>query len=125
MPKRKAASRAKKNGAGHAKKPRRADPPAEAAAARKGQRDAALAHAQLAPQIATQTLTLVNSMKAAGGSCAERMESVVNLLTEDADRPESLIDLSLPLEGDEVSPFHPNTASTAACIFESTDGRGG
>jgi len=119
MPKRKDASRAKKSGAGQAKKPRRAGPPAEAAAAREGQRDAALAHAQLAPQIATQTQRLIKAIEAIDGSCVECVESVVNLLKEDARRTESLLDLSLPLEGDEVSHFPPHTASAAACAFES------
>ena len=116
MPKRKASSRAKKNGAGLAKKPRHSDPPA--AAGREGQRDAALAHAKLAPQIAAQTLRLADAMQATDGSCVERVQSVVNLLKEDADRPESLIDLSLSFEGDEVSPFPPHTAPAAACTFE-------
>ena len=121
MPKRKAASRANTSGAGQGKKPRHSDPPAEAAAAasREDQRDAALAHARLAPQIAAQTLRLTDAVQATDGSCLERAQSVVNLLTEDADRPESLIDLSLRLEDDEVSPFHPNTACTAACTFKS------
>lgn len=122
MPNRKAASRAKKNGAGQDKMPRHAYPPAEAAAAasREGQRDAALAHAQMARQIAAQTLRLIKALQATGGSCGRRVQSVVNLLkdSEDADRPESLIDLSLSFEGDEVSSFPPHTAPAAACTFE-------
>lgn len=117
MPKRKTASRAKENGAGQAKKRRHSDPPAEAAAAagREGQRDAALARARLAPLIITQTLRLIDAIQATDGSCGERAQSVVDLLKEDAHRPESLIDLSLPLEDDEVSPLHP-THCTCSCM---------
>ena len=116
MPKRKAAGRAKKSGAGQAKKPRHSDP---AAAAHEGHRDAALARARLAPLVVTQTLRLIDAIQATDGSCAQRVQSVVKLVKEDAHRPESLIDLSLPLEGDMVSPFYPNTASPAARTFES------
>ena len=68
-------------------------------------RNAALARARLAPLIAAQTLRLIKAFRATDDSFVQRVESVVNLMKEDADRPESLIDLSLPMEGDKVSPF--------------------
>jgi hypothetical protein len=108
---------AETNGAGQAKMPRHAEAAAPAAAGR-DPRDTALAHAQLARQIATQTLRLIKALQATGGSCGKRVQSVVNLLQEDADRPESLIDLSLSFEGDKVSPFHPHAASAAAFVLE-------
>ena len=64
--------------------------------------ESALTGALLAHRIATQTLNLVDAIKAIQGSYMQRMQTVVNELKADAARPASLLDLSLVPEGDEV-----------------------
>ena len=100
MPKRKAASRKKQDGAEGAKKPRASAAAAAAADAADGDGsfEAAVTRANLAPRIATQTLKLVDALKATDGSHTQRMQTVVDLLEEDAGRPDSLLDLSLVVE---------------------------
>ena len=108
MPKRKAASRNKQDGADGAdgaKKPR-----SERAAAAQadpsdgnGSIDAVRARPDLAPRIAFQTLKLADAIKATEGSYTQRMQAVADPLKEDTDRHESLIDLSLVVEGEKVS----------------------
>jgi hypothetical protein len=108
MPKRKAVSDEKQG----AKKPRAA---AAAAAADDGKSlDAAIAHAQLTPHTAVQTLKLVDAIKATEGSYTQRMQTVVDLIKADADRPDSLIDLSLVVEGEKVSQLISTGGSAAA-----------
>ena len=50
-----------------------------------------------------QTLKLTDAIAATEGSHTQRMQAVVDLLEADADRPDSLIDLSLVVEGEKVS----------------------
>ena len=64
----------------------------------------ALARAKLAPRIALQSLKLADAIKATDGNHTQRMHTVVDLLQADAERPESLIDLSLVVEGGKVRP---------------------
>ena len=106
MPKRKAASRKKQDGADGAKKPRTSAAAAAAAAATHSDDsfESALACALQAPSVATQTLKLVDALKATDGSHTERMQTIVDLLKQDVGRPESLLDLSLVVEGEKVSP---------------------
>ena len=120
MPRRRAARRAKQSGEGQTHLMCQTSPPAAAAAvASRDPRDAALARAQLAPLIVTHTLRLIDAIQMTDGSCVQRVQWMVDLLKEDARHPESLLDLSLPMEGSRVSLFHPHTASTAARAFES------
>jgi len=88
-----------------AKKPRTegAAAAAEDAADSDGSFEADLTRANLAPRIATQTLKLVDAIKAFGDSWTQRMQAVVDLLQADAARPESLLDLSLVVQGETVS----------------------
>ena len=105
MPKRKATSRKKHDGADGAKKPRTQGAAATAADAADGDSsfDAALACALQAPRVALQTLKLIDALKATDGSQTQRMQTVVDLLEADAGRPKSLLDLSLVVEGEKVS----------------------
>ena len=57
----------------------------------------------LVPRIGLQTLELADALKATEGSYTQRMQTVVDLIKADADRPDSLIDLSLVVEGEKVS----------------------
>jgi hypothetical protein len=97
MPKRKAASRKKQDGTGGAKKPR-------CATASDGDQslDSAVHRARLASHTVVQTLALVDAIQSTTGSFAQRMQAVADLLKEDADRSDSLIDLSLVAEGETV-----------------------
>ena len=63
--------------------------------------DSALARAKLAPQIAVNTIKLAIAIQP-GPFSFLRAQAVVELLTADAARPGSLLDLSLVPEGDEV-----------------------
>ena len=121
MPKRKASSRKKQDSAGGAKKTRTQGAAAAAADATDSDSafEAALTRANLAPLIAEQTLKLMDAIKATDISRAQCVQVVVDLLKADADRPDSLLDLSLPLEGHWVSPLHPHTASASAFVLES------
>lgn len=65
--------------------------------------DIALAHAKLSARIAVHTLRLVDAARAENGSHAHRMRVMIDVLLEDADRLDSLIDLSLVVEGEQVS----------------------
>jgi hypothetical protein len=105
MPKRKAASRKKQGGADGAKKPRTQGAAAAAADATHGDGsfESALACALRAPSVATHTLKLLRAIKATDVSHTQRLQTVVDLLTADAVRPKSLLDLSLVVEGEEVS----------------------
>jgi hypothetical protein len=105
MPKRKAASCEKQGSAEGAKKPHTEGAAAAAADAADGNGsfDAAVARANLAPRIATHTLKLMHAFKTTDGSFTLRMQAVVDLLKQDADRPESLLNLSLVAEGEKVS----------------------
>ena len=105
MPKRKAASRKKQDGADGAKKPRTQGAAATGAdaAGGDGSFDAALTRANLAPRIATQTLKLIDALKATDGNYTQRVQTVADLLKVDTERPKSLIDQSLVVEGERVS----------------------
>ena len=104
MPRRRAARRAKQSGEGQTHLMCQTSPPAAAAAGR-DPRDAALARAQLAPLIVTHTLRLIDAIQMTDGSCVQRVQWMVDLLKEDTRHPESLLDLSLPMEGSRVSLF--------------------
>lgn len=62
----------------------------------------------MAPLIAAQSLRLAEAIKTTLGPRVWRVKSVANLLKEDADRPESLLDLSFPMEGGQVRILPPN-----------------
>lgn len=102
---RKAASRKKQDVADGDKKPRASAAAAAAAADVDGDGsfDAAVTRANQAPLIVLQTFKLVDALKATGGGHTQRMQTVVDLLEEDAGRPDSLLDLSLVVEGERVS----------------------
>jgi hypothetical protein len=76
--------------------------------------ESALARAKLAPQIAVNTIKLAIAIQP-GPFSFLRLQIVVELLTADAARPGSLLDLSLVPEGDEVS--H-RTSALALCREE-------
>ena len=101
MPKRKAASVENQVGADETKRLRASS--AAAAAESNGFFESAVARANLAPRIAAHTLKLIHALKATDGSHTPRMQAVVDLLKQDACRPDSLLDLSLIAEGEKVS----------------------
>ena len=105
MHKRKTASRNKRDGSAGVKRPRITG--AAAAVADVAEPNcpiqADLERAQLTPRIAVQTLKLVDAIKAAQGSWTQRMQTVAGQLQADASRSQSLIDLSLVVEGEKVS----------------------
>ena len=104
MSKRKTADDHDPDGADSAKKPRtegvaaaQAHPPDGT-----GSIEAVRSRPDLDMRIALQTLKLVDAITATDGSWTQRMQAVADLLRADADRFDSLIDLSLIVEGDEV-----------------------
>ena len=101
MPKRKAANRKKQGNADGAKKPHTAVVAAMADGS--DPLDAAIAHAQLTQRMAVHTLKLVDTIQKKEGSFSQRMQSVVDRLQAEADRSDSLIDLSLVVEGEKVT----------------------
>jgi hypothetical protein len=67
-----------------------------------------------------QTLKLTDAIAATEGSHTQRMQAVVDLLKADADRPDSLIDLSLVVDGDEVRLCICKGDSAAAAVLTLT-----
>lgn len=109
MSKRKAASRTKQGGADGADGAKKWGAETSTAAQAdpsdgNGSIEAARARPDLVPRIALQTLKLVDAVKATDGSCIQRILTVADLLQTDAARHESLIDLSLVVEGEKVRP---------------------
>ena len=81
----------------------RGDVEADAASAASKQADAdEMRSIKVASQRAARTLELVDTMRGAG-SLLERVKATCKLLEEDSKREESLLDMSLLVDGDEVS----------------------
>lgn len=110
MSKRKNADGYKPSGANIAKKPRTADGDQSL--------DSAVLRAQLASHAVVQTLDLVDALQSTAGSFKQRMQIVADLLNKDAARSESLLDLSLVVEGESVGRCigTGDTAASAALI---------
>ena len=64
--------------------------------------DGAISHAQLTPRTAVHTLKLLDAITANKGSYTQRIQTVADQLKADTIRPDSLLDLSLVVEGERV-----------------------
>lgn len=81
--------------------------------------DVEFRRAVLSPRIAVQTFRLVRTIQCTITGFRQRMQAVIALLKSNAEKNESLLDLSLVIEGDQVSQVTSalTTITTTLCLM--------
>lgn len=80
--------------------------------------DSAILEARTQMLQVVHTLKLARAIKATQAGADQRMQAVADLLKEDATRSDPLINLSMTIEGDEVSPAQLQAGSPAHTLFD-------